>query len=83
LLRQRSEVAMLRAELESLAGGEGGLAGAVTAATGDAAAGPSGTLRYGGGGVPEPEGGLVGPVTGGVELPEPQGYYFKKLASAT
>jgi progesterone-induced-blocking factor 1 len=83
LLRQRSEVAMLRAELESLAGGEGGLAGAVTAATGDAAAGPSGTLRYGGGGVPEPEGGPVGPVTGGVELPEPQGYYFKKLASAT
>lgn len=86
LLRQRSEVATLRAELEALAGaeaGEGGLAAAIAAMTGSnlskPQAGPSGTLRYAG------DGGDAGPNEGapggtGVDLPEPQGYYFQKLA---
>jgi progesterone-induced-blocking factor 1 len=86
LLRQRSEVATLRAELEALAGaeaGEGGLAAAIAAMTGSnlskPQAGPSGTLRYAGdGGDADPNEGAPGGT--GVDLPEPQGYYFQKLA---
>ena len=72
LLRQRSEVATLRAELEAFAPTRGDMPMA------GVDAGPSGTLRYAGA---EPAGGKGGDEAGGVELPEPDGFYFQKLTS--
>ena len=81
LLRQRTEVATLRAELEAIAG-EGGLEAAIAAMTGSAApAGPTGTLRYAGDGSDAQPNVEAAGAAAGVDLPEPQGYYFQKLAS--
>ena len=75
LLRQRSEVATLKAELEAYAGrvqtDDGG------AAMASAAPGPSGALRFADAPTSDK------PTSGGaVDTPEPQGYYYTQLKGA-
>ena len=76
LLRQRSEVATLKAELEAYAGRVQAGDGGSTAAS--AAPGPSGALRFADAPTSDKPGS-----GGAVDTPEPQGYYYTQLKAAS